>query len=69
MIGSIQDGGGSGGTGGSLVKVGTGTLTLSIFPFFGSGYTGATIIDGGTLAISSGSSITSNVTNNATFEN
>ncbi len=45
---SIQDGGLSGGTGGSLVKVGTGTTTLS-----GSNtYTGSTTVKDGTLQLS-----------------
>ena len=46
VSGVIADGGSGGGTGGSLVKVGTGTLTLS----GANSYTGATVIDGGTLA-------------------
>jgi autotransporter-associated beta strand protein len=45
--GTISDGGASGGTGGSLVKVGTGTLTLAGT----STYTGATVVTGGTLAV------------------
>jgi autotransporter-associated beta strand protein len=46
VSGVIADGGASGGTGGSLVKIGTGTLTLS-----GTNtYTGGTTVSGGTLA-------------------
>ena len=45
VSGVIADGGISGGTGGALVKIGTGTLTLS-----GTNtYTGGTTINGGTL--------------------
>ena len=46
--GLIQDGGFSGGTGGSLTKTGTGTLTLS----GASTYTGATTVSAGTLLVS-----------------
>jgi uncharacterized protein with beta-barrel porin domain len=53
------------GTSGSLVKVGTGTMTLS-----GTNtYTGSTTVSDGTLAISASGSITSDVTNNAAFTN
>lgn len=45
VSGVISDGGGAGGSGGSLVKVGTGTLTLS----GANTYTGATTINSGTL--------------------
>ena len=50
VTGVIADGGGGGGTGGSLVKTGTGTLTLS----GASTYTGGTTIEGGTLQLGSG---------------
>ena len=59
--GLIRDGG-AGRLGLSLAG---GTLTLSGM----NTYTGPTTIDGGTLAITSTGGITSNVTNNATFEN
>ena len=42
--GAIQDGGFMGGTGGSLAKIGTGTLTLS----GANTYTGGTLISAGT---------------------
>jgi autotransporter-associated beta strand protein len=45
VSGSINDGGANGGTGASLVKVGSGTLTLSGT----STYTGLTAVEGGTL--------------------
>ncbi|WP_284266168.1 autotransporter outer membrane beta-barrel domain-containing protein [Bradyrhizobium iriomotense] len=49
VSGVIADGGASGGTGGSLVKTGTGTLTLS-----GTNtYTGGTTFAGGTVSVSS----------------
>ena len=47
VSGSIADGGQSGGTGGSLVKVGGGTLTLT----GANSYTGTTSVNGGTLQI------------------
>ena len=57
VSGSIQDGGLGGGSGGSLVKTGTGTLTLT-----GSNtYTGgATILDG-TLELVSGSDVVGSI--------
>jgi autotransporter-associated beta strand protein/T5SS/PEP-CTERM-associated repeat protein len=55
VSGSIQDGGGSGGSGASLVKVGTGTLTLS----GNNTYTGATTINAGTLAAASNTALPS----------
>jgi autotransporter-associated beta strand protein len=50
--GIISDGGNSGGTGGSLTKVGTGTLTLDR----DNTYTGITTISAGTLQIGNGGS-------------
>jgi autotransporter-associated beta strand protein len=49
VSGVIADGGTSGGTGGSLVKSGTGTLTLSGT----NSYTGGTTFAGGTVSVSS----------------
>src|SRR5262245_28385691 len=47
VSGTISDGGASGGTGGSLVKIGTGILTLA-----GTNtYTGATIVNAGALVV------------------
>ncbi len=66
VSGVIADGGFGGGTGGSLVKVGTGTLTLS----GDNTYTGATTISAGVLQLGAGGatgSIVGNVTDNATL--
>ncbi|WP_369723044.1 autotransporter domain-containing protein [Bradyrhizobium sp. LLZ17] len=49
VSGVIADGGYSGGAGGSLVKIGTGTLTLS----GANTYTGGTTFAGGTVSVSS----------------
>src|SRR5262245_4480221 len=57
VSGTISDGGLSGGTGGSLVKVGSGTLTLAGT----SSYTGATVVTGGTLAVTGDTSSSSGV--------
>ena len=66
VSGTIADGGSSGGTGGALIKVGTGTLTLSGT----STYTGGTTISAGALQLGDGGangSILGNVTDNATL--
>src|SRR5262245_50903734 len=57
VSGTISDGGLSGGTGGALVKVGSGTLTLAGT----SSYTGATVVTGGTLAVTGDISSSSGV--------
>ncbi|HKM88691.1 MAG TPA: autotransporter-associated beta strand repeat-containing protein, partial [Xanthobacteraceae bacterium] len=66
VSGSIEDGGINGGTGGSLVMDGTGTLTLT-----GSNtYSGGTTVTAGTVQLGDGGaagSIVGNVTDNATF--
>jgi autotransporter-associated beta strand protein len=62
--GVIADGGTAGGTGGSLVKVGTGTLTLD----HNNTYTGNTTLSAGALQIGNGSStgaVAGNIIDNA----
>ena len=66
VSGTIQDGGASGGTGGSLVKAGTGTLTLT----GANTYTGGTTISAGTLQLGDGGasgSIAGDVVDNGTL--
>jgi autotransporter-associated beta strand protein len=53
VSGTIQDGGSSGGSLASLVKVGTGTLTLT----GANTYTGGTIVNAGTLAVGSSTAL------------
>jgi len=61
VSGTINDGGGSGGAGASLVKTGTGTLTLS-----GTNtYTGATTVNAGTLAVDGSIATSSRLTVNS----
>lgn len=62
VSGSIVDGGASGGTGGSLVKAGAGTLTLS---GTANTYTGTTTVNAGTLAVNSSIVSSSGVTVNS----
>ncbi|WP_342731083.1 autotransporter domain-containing protein [Bradyrhizobium sp. B117] len=61
VTGVLADGGSGGGSGASLVKVGTGRLTLSGV----NTYTGATQIDGGTLAVNGSIASSSSVTVNS----
>lgn len=61
VSGVISDGGTSGGTGGSLIKVGTGTLTLTNTET----YTGATTVDGGALNVTGSIALSGGVTVNS----
>ena len=61
--GVIQDGGQNGGTGGSLTKIGTGTLTLA----GPNTYTGGTTVNGGTLAVNGSIAGAVTVNNGATL--
>ncbi|UQD76306.1 autotransporter-associated beta strand repeat-containing protein [Bradyrhizobium japonicum] len=61
VTGVIADGGSSGGTGASLVKVGAGRLTLSGV----NTYTGATTVDGGALAVNGDITASSGITVNS----
>jgi outer membrane autotransporter protein len=63
VSGTIEDGGAGGGTGGGLIKIGTGTLTLS-----GTNtYTGATKVNAGTLAVNGSVAGAVTVNNGATL--
>lgn len=66
VTGTISDGGGSGGTGGSLIKIGTGTLTLTSI----NTYTGGTQVVAGTLRVGDDSALGSGALtlNGGTFD-
>lgn len=59
ISGTIADGGWTGGTGGSLTKIGSGTLTLSV----ANTYTGATVLTAGTLLLGNSSAIAASTLN------
>jgi autotransporter-associated beta strand protein len=61
VSGVISDGGASGGTGGQLIKVGTGNLTLTNTET----YTGATTINAGTLTVDGSIALSSQVNVNS----
>jgi outer membrane autotransporter protein len=61
VSGVISDGGSSGGTGGQLIKTGTGNLTLTNTEL----YTGATTVNGGTLTIDGSIALSSGVNVNS----
>ncbi|MDO9414384.1 MAG: autotransporter domain-containing protein [Pseudolabrys sp.] len=58
VIGVIADGGASGGTGASLIKTGTGTMTLSGI----NTYSGATTVNGGALVVNGSIAASSSLT-------